>query len=108
MIHSIEHALELGFRAVKLNCVVMRGVNEDQVLNFVAYTRDHPVNVRFIEYMPFDGREIGWNAWKEINSLQGIDGTATSWYPTVTLSIALNRSMARLSSSPMMRTTLPR
>ncbi|ORY96779.1 hypothetical protein BCR43DRAFT_492261 [Syncephalastrum racemosum] len=59
VINSIEHALQLGFRAVKLNCVVMRGVNDDQVLNFVAYTREHPVNVRFIEYMPFDGNR--WN-----------------------------------------------
>ena len=33
----------------------MRGTNDDQVLNFVAFTQKNPVNVRFIEYMPFDG-----------------------------------------------------
>ena len=36
----------------------MRGVNEDEIVDFAALTRDAPLNVRFIEYMPFDG-----NAW---------------------------------------------
>jgi molybdenum cofactor biosynthesis enzyme MoaA len=55
---SIRTALALGFAPVKVNCVVMRGVNEDELLDFVALTRHDNVNVRFIEYMPFDG-----NAW---------------------------------------------
>ncbi|CAI5980675.1 unnamed protein product [Closterium sp. NIES-65] len=44
---------------IQLNCVVMRGVNDDEILDFVALTRDRPINVRFIEFMPFDG-----NVWK--------------------------------------------
>jgi cyclic pyranopterin phosphate synthase len=47
-----------GFDPVKLNVVVMRGVNDDEAADFAALTRDAPVNVRFIEYMPFDG-----NVW---------------------------------------------
>jgi molybdenum cofactor biosynthesis enzyme MoaA len=43
---------------VKLNVVVVRGVNDDEVELFSALTRASPLNVRFIEYMPFDG-----NAW---------------------------------------------
>jgi len=43
---------------VQVNVVVMRGVNDDEVADFVELTRHDPVNVRFIEYMPFDG-----NAW---------------------------------------------
>jgi len=35
--------------------VVMRGLNEDELLNFVDFTKDLPLDVRFIEYMPFDG-----------------------------------------------------
>lgn len=49
-------ATDLGFKSVKINSVLMRGTNDDQALNFVAFTRDKPVNVRFIEYMPFDGK----------------------------------------------------
>lgn len=33
----------------------MRGLNEDELLDFVALTEEKPVEVRFIEYMPFDG-----------------------------------------------------
>lgn len=55
VVASIEQAVDLGFKSVKINCVVMRGTNDDQVMNFVAFTKDMPVSVRFIEYMPFDG-----------------------------------------------------
>lgn len=43
-----------------MNVVVMRGVNEDEIPAFVELTRDLPLNVRFIEYMPFDG-----NVWSD-------------------------------------------
>jgi len=56
---AIDSALAAGFAPVKVNCVVMRGINDDELLDFVALTRDRPINVRFIEYMPFDG-----NAWQ--------------------------------------------
>ncbi|OQR78418.1 molybdenum cofactor biosynthesis protein 1-like [Tropilaelaps mercedesae] len=39
----------------KINCVVMRGFNLDEIPAFVEMTRDHNLEVRFIEYMPFDG-----------------------------------------------------
>ena len=39
--------------------VVMRGVNDDELPDFVELTRHKPINVRFIEYMPFDG-----NVWR--------------------------------------------
>ena len=55
---AITAALAAGFPSVKLNCVVMRGVNDDEIVDFVALTRDWPVHVRMIEYMPFDS-----NAW---------------------------------------------
>lgn len=56
---SIDMALEYGYRPVKINCVVMRGFNENELGDFVALTRDKPIEIRFIEYMPFDGN--GWN-----------------------------------------------
>ena len=54
---NVQQALAMGFR-VKVNMVVMRGVNDDEILRFVELTRDHPVHVRFIEFMPFAGN--GW------------------------------------------------
>ena len=53
---SLEKAVELGFDQVKLNCVVIRNLNSNQLLDIVELTRGLPIIVRFIEYMPFDGK----------------------------------------------------
>ncbi|WP_188504184.1 GTP 3',8-cyclase MoaA [Parapedobacter pyrenivorans] len=45
----------------KLNVVVMKGVNDDEILDFVALTRLYPVEVRFIEFMPFNGNRWSSN-----------------------------------------------
>ena len=47
---------------MKINCVVMRGLNEDELLDFVKWTEHKPLDIRFIEYMPFDGNK--WNTKK--------------------------------------------
>lgn len=60
VLEAIDAALGAGLRAVKVNAVVMRGVNEDELSAFVEWTRHKAVEVRFIEYMPF-----GDNAWRE-------------------------------------------
>jgi GTP 3',8-cyclase len=57
---GIEAALDVGFNTLKLNVVVMAGVNEDEILDFVEFIRNKPMNVRFIEYMPFKD-----NAWSQ-------------------------------------------
>jgi molybdenum cofactor biosynthesis protein A len=59
VLEAIETAIERGYEPVKINCVVMRGVNEDELVDFVALTESRPIEVRFIEYMPFDGN--GWH-----------------------------------------------
>ena len=53
VIAGLESALKAGFRGVKLNVVVMAGRNDDEVLDFVHRFKNEPINVRFIEYMPF-------------------------------------------------------
>lgn len=60
VLEAIDHAIELGYSPLKVNCVVMRGVNEDEIVDFVEFTRRRPIEVRFIEFMPFDG-----NRWNE-------------------------------------------
>ena len=66
VMRSIRAAVDLGYDPVKVNVVLMRGVNDDEILDFVALTRDAPVNVRFIEYMPFDGNK--WETNKVVSS----------------------------------------
>ena len=59
---SIESALDLGFESVKLNVVVINKVNDGEIIDFVELTKNLPIYIRFIEYMPFDGNK--WNTEK--------------------------------------------
>jgi cyclic pyranopterin phosphate synthase len=59
VLDAIDLAIDAGYNHVKVNCVVMRGFNDDELGDFVEFTRDRPVDIRFIEYMPFEGN--GWN-----------------------------------------------
>jgi cyclic pyranopterin phosphate synthase len=56
---GIDKALEVGMDPVKINVVVIRGVNDDEILDFALLTRDRPLSVRFIEFMPV-AAENGW------------------------------------------------
>ena len=68
VVKSMDRILELKRRGaglkLKINCVVMRGVNEREILNFVELGREKDIEVRFIEYMPFDGNK--WSQAKMI------------------------------------------
>ncbi len=54
VIAGIDAALDAGLDPVKVNCVVMRGVNDGEVADLAAFGRDRGVGVRFIEFMPLD------------------------------------------------------
>lgn len=56
---SILEAQALGFAPLKINCVVQRHFNLEEVVDFVALTEKMAVDVRFIEWMPFDSNR--WN-----------------------------------------------
>lgn len=49
---GLEEAAALGFRPLKVNCVVLKGINEDEILDFALLAREQPYQVRFIEFMP--------------------------------------------------------
>ena len=51
---GIDAALAAGLDPVKLNVVMMRGVNDDEVVDFASFGRERGVTVRFIEFMPLD------------------------------------------------------
>ncbi|XP_034381205.1 molybdenum cofactor biosynthesis protein 1 isoform X2 [Cyclopterus lumpus] len=77
VMEGIEKAIEMGFNPVKVNCVVMRGLNEDELLDFVALTEKKPLDVRFIEYMPFDGNK--WNFRKMVSYQEMLDLIRQQW-----------------------------
>jgi cyclic pyranopterin phosphate synthase len=53
VLEGIEAAKEAGFGPLKINTVVMRGINEDEVLDFARMTYEDEWHIRFIELMPF-------------------------------------------------------
>jgi cyclic pyranopterin phosphate synthase len=60
-VRSALAAEEAGLDPIKINVVVMRGVNDDEIEEFASLTRRHPWHVRFIELMPVgDMRELTW------------------------------------------------
>ncbi len=62
LIAAASAATRAGLAPVKINVVVMRGVNDDEIVDFAALTRDNPWHVRFIELMPVgDMRELTWD-----------------------------------------------
>jgi len=54
VLEGIEAAVDAGLDPVKLNVVVMRGVNDDEVVDLAEFGRERGVTVRFIEWMPLD------------------------------------------------------
>lgn len=76
---GIDLAVQLGFRP-KVNCVVMRGFNDNELVDFVGLTRERPIDVRFIEYMPFSGNK--WETEKMV-SFRDMFAAINAEYPDI-------------------------
>jgi cyclic pyranopterin phosphate synthase len=61
VLEGIEEAERLGFNPIKINVVAMRGVNDDEILDFGRLTLTKPYHVRFIEFMPI-GKNNSWTS----------------------------------------------
>ncbi|OAG27839.1 GTP 3',8-cyclase MoaA [Thermodesulfatator autotrophicus] len=59
VLSGIKKALEVGFSPVKINMVIMRGINDDEVVEMARLTLEEPLEVRFIEFMPI-GTGASW------------------------------------------------
>jgi len=57
VLEGIDAAVTAGFDPVKINVVLMNGINEDEIVDFARFGRDKGVVVRFIEFMPLDADE---------------------------------------------------
>lgn len=79
---NIQLLLGKGFH-VKVNVVVMKGLNDNEINDFIEWTKDTPVHVRFIEFMPFQG-----NLWtsNKVVTLNNILNTISEKYHYIPLS----------------------
>ena len=57
---NIQLLVDRGFD-VKINNVVTKGVNDDEIIDFIEWTKETPIDVRFIEFMPFNGNQWDWS-----------------------------------------------
>lgn len=90
---SIAAAKEFGFEPIKINACVVRGRNDDELVDFARFAREHAISMRFIEFMPLDsghewsremvvpGREIhdAINAVYPLRLKESSRGSETSW-----------------------------
>lgn len=78
---NIQLLLDKNFQ-VKINVVVMKGLNDKEINDFIAWTKDTPVHVRFIEFMPFSG-----NLWtsNKVFTLPQILNVVEERYPYIRL-----------------------
>ena len=70
VLRGIETAKAAGLNPVKINMVVMPGVNEDEILDFASKTIDEGWHVRFIEFMPFNGQELAASRLLSVNEIK--------------------------------------
>ena len=81
VLDGIAAAQEAGFGPVKINCVLERGVNDDEIVDFATFGRQQNVSVRFIEFMPLDASG-DWSASKVV-SQDEIVAAIAAVYPLV-------------------------
>jgi cyclic pyranopterin phosphate synthase len=60
VMEGIEAAASVGFDPIKLNCVLLKEVNEDEIAAFLKLAYEQPLHVRFIEYMPIGHADENW------------------------------------------------
>ncbi|KAJ3528188.1 hypothetical protein NM688_g8028 [Phlebia brevispora] len=80
VLRAIDTALSSSLSSVKLNVVVIKGLNDAEVLDFVAMTKNKALSVRFIEFMPFTGNK--WDKDKMVPSSELL-ARIVSRYPAV-------------------------
>jgi cyclic pyranopterin phosphate synthase len=69
---GIQEADRLGFSPIKINMVALKGINDDEILDFARLTLEKPYHVRFIEFMPV-GEQNCWS-WEKFISTDEIRG----------------------------------
>ena len=80
VIAGIDAAVRAGFAALKLDAVVLRGRNDDELAALLAFARDRGAELRFIEYMDVGGA-TGWSAADVVSSQEILASLARAFGP---------------------------
>lgn len=71
VLDGLESAIHTGLSPVKINCVLMKGVNDDEVADFARLSIDRPIHVRFIELMPIRWNLDATDSFESMTALRG-------------------------------------
>ena len=78
VLQGIDAAIDAGFSPVKINAVIERGVNDDEIIDLAGFGRDTGVEVRFIEFMPLDASDE-WQRSKVVGQDEVVARLAEVW-----------------------------
>jgi len=90
---GIRAAKKAGLRPVKINCVLLRGFNDDQIVDFAKFAREEDVVVRFIEFMPLEEDRV-WTP-EIVVKLDEIVKAISGWKPLVPAPHGLSETARR-------------
>lgn len=62
VLDSIDACVKVGLTPIKLNVLLMKGINDDEIADFISLTQDRDIHVRFIEYMPIGHSDDQWKS----------------------------------------------
>ena len=79
VLDGIDAAIDAGFSPIKINAVVQRGINDDEIVDLATFGRDKGIEVRFIEFMPLDASGTWDNA--QVFSQEEIVAAISKVYP---------------------------
>ncbi|WP_457638844.1 GTP 3',8-cyclase MoaA [Persephonella sp.] len=95
VLEGIKVSKKLGFNPIKVNAVVVKGLNEDEALDFVEFGAQYGVEVRFIEMMPIGGELINWTEEK-VKPLDEIKRKIEEKYGRLIPAISIGSGAARV------------
>ncbi|SNZ03697.1 cyclic pyranopterin phosphate synthase [Persephonella hydrogeniphila] len=103
VIEGIRVSKELGYDPIKVNAVIVKGLNEDEALDFVEFGAAYGVEVRFIEMMPIGGELIDWSEDK-VQPLERIKNQIEEKYGKLVPAISIGSGAARVYKIPKLGT----
>ncbi len=103
VLEGIRVSKELGFEPIKVNAVVVKGLNEDEALDFVEFGKEYGVEVRFIEMMPIGAEQIQWSS-DLVQPLEKIKRKIEEKYGKLIPAISIGSGAARVYKIPSLGT----
>ncbi|WP_029522604.1 GTP 3',8-cyclase MoaA [Persephonella sp. KM09-Lau-8] len=103
VLEGIRVSKKLGYDPIKVNAVIVKGLNEDEALDFVEFGAEYGVEVRFIEMMPIGGELINWSEEK-VKPLDEIKQKIEEKYGKLIPAISIGSGAARVYKVPKLNT----